>query len=376
MINDSTRMKIRARIPGLLCLLVLCGILAAGLAPFRGQRNAVTWMENENGLRFAGYGTIWSSGSFQTTGQQDEDSCSIDLWLQPGLTSDSSTILSFSISENPLQFSLHQYRSNLIAKREVPGNPPRTVVVGIDGIFRQIRPLFITITSGDQETVMYVDGVVAHRFSRFRLGNDCRGQLVIGTSPEIEDSWVGQLLGVATYRRELTAAQVLKHYETWTTQGRPELTDDEHAAALYLFSERAGNVVHNSVPGGINLYIPKRYALVHQIVLQPFWKEYKPTWEHWRDILMNIAGFVPLGFVFCAYWSSIRPIKRAVLVTTLLGFAVSLTIEVLQSYIPTRNSGTTDLITNTLGTFLGAQLCDWKVTRDLLARIYGARLTL
>src|ERR1700752_2922077 len=82
---------IRARIPGLVCLSLLCLILALGLWPFHRPKNEVAWLRNESGLRFGGYGTILSSGKFQMARSQDKASCSLEIWLQPGLTSDSNT---------------------------------------------------------------------------------------------------------------------------------------------------------------------------------------------------------------------------------------------------------------------------------------------
>jgi len=83
------------------------------------------------------------------------------------------------------------------------------------------------------------------------------------------------------------------------TAGRPAISEDEKAVGVYLFDERAaGSVVHNAVHGGIDLNIPKRFSLVHQIFLEPFWKEFRATRDYFSDVLVNIAGFVPLGFVF------------------------------------------------------------------------------
>jgi VanZ family protein len=349
---------------------LLCGILTLGLWPFHRPKNEVAWLGNENGLRFGGYGTIWSSGTFQMAGSQDEASCSLEIWLQPGLTSDSNTFLAFSTPENPLQFSLHQNLSNLILERENRGDRHRARVISIDGIFNQTKSIFITITSGTHETAMYVDGALARAFPGFWLGKDFTGQLVIGTSPVATDGWPGQLRGIAIYHQELAAEQVVKHYETWTTQGVPELIGNERMVALYLFNEHGGSVVHNAVRSGIDLYIPKRFSLLDQVFLKPFWREYEPSWGYWRDIVLNVVAFIPLGFFFCSYWSSVRPIIRPALAATVLGLAVSLTIEILQSYLPTRSSGTTDLITNTLGAFLGVRLYGSKAARTLLARVH------
>jgi VanZ family protein len=365
---------VRARIPAALCFLVLCGILLAGLLPFRGPRNGATWLAGQNGVRLSGHSTLWSSGPFPPVNAGNGAGCSLELWLQPDLPHESNAILSFSTVDNPLQLTLHQYRSLFILNTGRPRSRHPASTIGIDGAFHQGTPAFLTITSGPQQTAMYSGGALARIFPQARIAGDCAGQLVIGTSPVFDTPWRGQLKGLAIYGQELDPDQVRRHYETWTTQGQPELSDAERPVALYFFNEHSGNVVHNAVAGGLDLYIPPRYVLFHQILLEPFWQEYRPRWSYVEDCLINILGFMPLGFFFYAYWTSTRPIKRAALVATVFGLAVSLTIEVLQSFIPVRDSGTTDLMTNTFGTFLGVRLAGWSVARSLLARIYSVGL--
>jgi glycopeptide antibiotics resistance protein len=91
-----------------------------------------------------------------------------------------------------------------------------------------------------------------------------------------------------------------------------------------------------------------------KIVLEPFWAEFSLT-RCYRDAAVKKGiGFVPFGICFYAHLSAARPMKRALLLTVALGAATGFTIELSQGFIPTRDSGTTDLITNTLGTWIGA----------------------
>src|SRR5580693_7590350 len=155
---------IRAKIPGLICVLVLVGILVAGLAPFERPRNAVTWLGNENGVRFGRHGTIWSSGEFVVADAQGEASCSLEIWLQPDSASASSTVLAFYTPQDPLQFLLQQYHGLLILSRQIREGQNGTQVIGTDGVFRRIESAFITITSGAEKSAMYVDGNLARSF--------------------------------------------------------------------------------------------------------------------------------------------------------------------------------------------------------------------
>lgn len=215
----------------------------------------------------------------------------------------------------------------------------------------------MTITFGIHGTAIYTGGVLARTAPQFRLApKELAGRIVLGDSPGQTDSWSGQVLGLAIYGRALTAAQVLRHYRTWTQGERPDISEDEHGVALYLFGERAGNVVHDQARPGANLYIPAKYVVWDQISLEPFWKEFSMSPSYWDAAFKNIVGFIPFGFCFFACLSA-RQVRRAALVTVVLGTLVSLTIEILQAYLPTRDSGTTDLFTNTLGSYIGVITC-------------------
>ncbi len=143
---------------------------------------------------------------------------------------------------------------------------------------------------------------------------------------------------------------------------------NEGPVVLYLFNEGMGDVVHDQMNSGADLHIPENYFVLHAPFLETPWDEFQPSWSYCKNVLINVSGFVPLGFFFCAYFSLVRRLDRAVLATIVLGGVVSVTIEVLQAFLPTRDSGMTDIITNTLGTGIGAMLCNCKPVQLLLAR--------
>jgi hypothetical protein len=268
---------------------------------------------------------------------------------------------------------LEQSISDLAVRSDIPTGRYRTRMTRfyVPRIFRRGKAVFITITSNWERMAVYVNGALARTFPNFPLSNqDFDGELVMATSPVYGHTWSGVVRGLAFYNHGLSPAQVSQHYTAWTTQGRPVASDDERAVALYLLDEHAGSVIHNQVASGIDLYIPDRYMVLDQAFLQPFWTEFHEDWSYVNDVLINIVGFVPFGFLVCAYLSLAGRFKRPALVTTLLGLAVSLTIETLQAFLPTRDSGTTDLITNTSGTFLGAWLYGCNFWRALWIKIW------
>ena len=298
---------------------------------------------------------------------------SLEIWFRPKRIWDSGTLLAFYEPRNLFQFSLRQSQTTLLVKATPNGDRyhARTLVLYIDeALHRSNRPVFLSITAGDQGTSVYLDGRLAKATTEFPLSaKNVTGHLILGDSPGQSDSWSGEIRSLAIYNCALTSKQVFDHYSAWVHTGRPEITGDEQNIALYLFQERSGVVARNQVRSGVDLYIPKKYQVMQKIALEPFWTEFEMTRSYWGAVLKNIVGFIPLGFWFYAYLTVLLPGKRVTLLTICLGTAVSLTIEVLQAFLPTRDSGTTDIITNTLGTWAGVAL--YNVSTPILCRLFA-----
>jgi hypothetical protein len=354
-----------------ICLLVLSAILVAGLWPFHAPRNQVGWLSEGNGLLFGKRGTIVSASPFKTRASQGDNSCTLEIWLEPSRIDSGGMILAFYWPANGVvPFAARQYRGGgLVLERGTQSHFGKKTATYVGDVFKRMKPVFVTITSGEAGAATYVDGTLVKNFPSFAFSRgDLTGQLIIGNTASTTYTWPGQFKGLAVYDRELTAGEVSQHYAAWTENRQADLAQGGGVAALYLFNEGSGNVVHSQIASAPDLLIPERFLVVHKWFLEPFWKEFGSGWSYWKDVGINVAGFVPMGFFFCSYFSLVRRIEHPALVTIGVGFLVSLTIEVLQAFLPTRDSGMTDLITNTFGTALGAMLWAWSARRPWFAQ--------
>jgi VanZ like family/Concanavalin A-like lectin/glucanases superfamily len=354
-----------------ICVFVLCGILVAGLWPFHAPRNEVTWLSGRNGLLFGKHGTIVSASPFKAGDSQDDNPCSLEMWLEPTRVDSGGMVLTFYRPDNGLvPFAARQYPGGgLVLERRTQSHLGQKTSTYVAGVFENLTPVFVAITSGEAGAATYINSTLVKNFPSFAFSRgDLTGQLIIGNAASTTYTWTGQFKGLAIYDRELKAGEVSQHYATWTENRQADLAKSAGVVSLYLFDEGSGNVVHSQVAQAPDILIPERFVIVHKWFLEPFWKEFRPVWSYWKDVTINVAGFIPLGFFFCSYFSLVRKIEYPGLVTIALGFLVSLSIEVLQAFLPTRDSGTTDLITNTFGTALGVILYSWSARCNWFTR--------
>jgi hypothetical protein len=367
--------RLRTKTFGVICTGLFCGILYAGLKPFRAPPNEVAWVQGENALRFGEHGTVFSPEPFPppVSGGMER---TIEFRVKPGKIEDSNTLIAFYDPASPRHISIRQSDSDLVVYIEPSAawHSAKTERFFVPEAFRDGLTSLWAVAFGESGTTVYRDGVLAVRSPLRATRAEISGQLIVSGSPIYDDSWSGVLSGVAIYDSALNPAQVARHYANWTNGLASTVNPAEHLAGLYLFREHSGTVIRNATGLGHDLYIPEKYMVLRKTLLDPVWRAFGWDYGFWKDAAINVGGFVPVGCFFCA-WFSAMGLGRPALRTVALGAGVSLFIEVTQKFLPSRDSSMADLINNTLGSMIGAAIyrgwaartIDWGISRIVKA---------
>lgn len=349
----------------LLILGTVVGILLATLWPFNPfPRNRVDWLRGTNGVKFDTPGLILSKSPLIVVSRSQ--SCSLELLIQPANTESVHPILEFYDPHGNKGFTVRQWQEGLVVSHHVVDTRGKLTAEKVDliDVLRPQQPLLLTITSDSNGMVVYFNGDRPRQYPTFVISpGELAGEIVLGTSAENYVPWVGEVRGLAVYSSKLSQDEARRHYDNWTA-GRSSASD-ENTIALYPFSERTGREIRSAIPSAPDLVIPAIFTVPYKKMLKFAVDEFQATWSYFGDLLSNIAGFAPLGFLLCAYLSISKGKKHA-FYAILAGAALSFMIEVLQFYIPPRGSGITDVITNTTGTALGALLTQSRLGRRIL----------
>jgi VanZ family protein len=79
-----------------------------------------------------------------------------------------------------------------------------------------------------------------------------------------------------------------------------------------------------------------------------------PRYITMEDVLVNIAAYVPLGFLLARAFMKNARDRRAVVMAALLAFVVSVGMESAQMFMPTRIASNVDVLANSIGALIGA----------------------
>ncbi len=345
---------------GLLCCVAIAAVVVATLWPFDFRAaNKVSWLSDAAGLRFNGQGIVLSSAPLNPAVASSRDSCSLEVWMRPASIKSVGIVLALYVENTRSEFVLVQKMNRLVISRASSNGLDDIESRGLDEdhTFEAGALVLVTITSGPNGMTVYLDSGRSQYFPGFMImPGYISGQIVLGTSTLFFSPYSGEIRGLAIYPNELDPTEVQSDFRTWTSGRTLDPAALPGALALYGFAEGTGSQIRSAVESAPVLQIPQYFVLPHKPFLESPSDEFIPKWSYVHSVAENILGFVPLGFILCAYFACARSPRRAILYAILAGGTLSFVVEILQFYIPSRGSGLTDVITNTTGAALGALL--------------------
>lgn len=227
--------------------------------------------------------------------------------------------------------------------------------------------VFFLITSGKEGTTVYQDGVMVKSNKNLHLFYPTQphpARLILGNSAYGKHSWQGTIAEISLYDYAMNGAEAQAFYRNWATGSGIDFVDQVFEPKIfYVFDQLPGErLIPNRVGDAYPLYIPKYIIYLKRSILG--WPRFSGGAKRilFFDMILNLIGFMPLGFLLCAilsrfqgrlgmlpyYWGSVG-----------VALLFSFSLEIAQSWIPSRDSSLADLLLNTFGAAIGAGCFCW-----------------
>jgi hypothetical protein len=343
--NRKHSRKARRIRSGVYLVAYILVLLTACFQPFNFlQRNLVS-RDPDGGLRFSDPAMIYTQSA--ASGLEGLTDFTVLLHLSVENPSQSSWIMSYGLDFDKTNFLVGTYLNQLVVEVH-RGN--RKLRAALSGALERNKPAWIGVVLTKDVLTLYVDGLKRESV-RGNLGPGgswhASYPLIVGSRSDGKYPWNGVVYRMA----------VLDYPAPPSAMLRPDsLIRSSTPPADFDFRAGGSDAVENRGYAETGpLFIPDRFVPYERAVLMDI-EELSMPLRIWSDILMNVLAFVPIGFFVAAVsWPRIRPVSILLLVL-MFSFGLSLSIEVLQSFLPRRWSTFMDLLTNTTGGLLGVVL--------------------
>lgn len=352
----------------ILSLIMVLVVLFFGLNVKEGGiTNDVQWLPHERLIRFQNSGIAYVNDLRVIRLRRQPGPLTIEMAVTPGSVQRQgfSPLLVMHDGADQRQIAIWQWGPSLIVMNgDDYDNSRRRPRVTDRNFLMYRRTCYLTITSAEQGTRVFVNGVQTAANRKWRLTFPIQGdvlRLVLGNSVDGKHGWTGDIHGLAIFGEAISAEKVRQRYEQWIVDHNFDFLQQESPLLLFNFNQKSGIRFADQSGNQQDLEIPPHMIALKRTILASPWPHLNWSRAMVGDMVVNTLGFMPLGIVLYGLLACFPGVfgRNDKFVAVSLCMLLSLGIELAQAWIPTRYSTLLDLLLNTFGAWLGIGL--WKM---------------
>lgn len=335
--------------------------------------NNIKWLPNEKGLRFENPGIAYVNDLHLFSSKEDAGEFSIQMSVAPESLRKLGfrPILMLHGGEDLHQLAVWHWGASLIVMNGDDYDYSRKLprITALDALVPS-EASFITVTSSNSGTRLFINGTLVNENKNWKIAIPKAGEklrLILGNSVYGKHGWQGEIYGLAFYAKALSPEKVQKQYEKWLRQKDFVAEVKDELLLLYSFNEFDGHLIPDQTGRNQPLQVPSRPIMLKKTILSSPYHNFNPTQSFFIDATLNLIGFMPLGALLYCWLGkrlSLPGVYRGAVIVVFC-FFLSLSMEIVQVWLPYRASSLSDLVLNTLGAGFGVLLVDlmqraWK----------------